>query len=71
MKAALNTSATCSAGDEQYKDFYWSGTGRRRTPRVQYDYRHTNGKLFATIAPNLEEARRRRDVWLAKNGWTL
>lgn len=31
---------------------------------VQYDYRHTDGELFTTAAPNLFTARERRDKWL-------
>ena len=32
----------------------------------QYDYRHTDGELFSTVAKTLDECRRRRDEWLAK-----
>lgn len=34
----------------------------------QYDYRHTDGELFSTVAKTLDECRRRRDEWVAKNG---
>jgi hypothetical protein len=33
---------------------------------IQYDYRHTNGKLFSTVAKTLEICRQRRDEWLKK-----
>ena len=32
----------------------------------QYDYRHTDGELFSTVAKTLAECRRRRDGWIAK-----
>jgi hypothetical protein len=69
VKTDVQGCSTYPTGSEQYEEF-WSGDRRNRTPRVQYDYRHGNGKLFSTIAPTLEEARRRRDAWLAKNGWS-
>ena len=42
---------------------------RRKVKRVQYDYRHTNGELFATVAPTLKECRERRGAWLIKNNF--
>ena len=32
----------------------------------QYDYRHTDGKLFSTLAKTLDECRRQRDKWIEK-----
>ena len=32
----------------------------------QYDYRHTDGELFSTLAKTLDECRRQRDKWLEK-----
>ena len=32
----------------------------------QYDYRHTDGELFSTVAKTLDECRRRRDEGIAK-----
>ena len=32
----------------------------------QYDYRHTDGELFSTVAKTLAECRRRRDKWIEK-----
>ena len=60
MKSDIQGCSTCPIGGEQYEEFD-SGRGRR----VQYDYRTEAGKLFSTIAPDLETARRRRDAWLA------
>ena len=35
----------------------------------QYDYRHTDGELFACVKPTLDECRTARDKWLdAKAG---
>ena len=50
-------------GEERYKK-YCSKIGRKVYKGVQYDYRHTDGELFACCAPTLEEARRRRDIWI-------
>lgn len=30
----------------------------------QYDYRHTNGELFSTLRPTLEQCRKERNGWL-------
>ena len=36
---------------------------------VQYDYRHTDGELFACVKPTLDECRTARNKWLnAKQG---
>ena len=32
----------------------------------QYDYRHTDGELFSTLAKTLDECRRQRDNWIEK-----
>lgn len=32
----------------------------------QYDYRHTDGKLFSTVAKTLTECRYRRNKWIEK-----
>lgn len=32
----------------------------------QYDYRHTDGELFSTVAKTLAECRCKRDEWIAK-----
>lgn len=32
----------------------------------QYDYRHTDGELFSTLAKTLDECRLQRDKWLEK-----
>lgn len=33
---------------------------------IQYDYRHTNGKLFSTVAKTLEICRQKRDEWIKR-----
>ncbi len=38
---------------------------------IQYDYRHTNGKLFSTVAKTLEICRQRWDEWLKKQATTV
>ena len=64
MKTDINGCSTCQVGCENYES-YTQTLGRRVYNLVQYDYRHTDGELFTTVAPSLEEARRRRDKWLA------
>lgn len=32
----------------------------------QYDYRHTDGEFFSTVAKMLEECRKRRDEWFSE-----
>jgi len=32
----------------------------------QYDYRHTDGELFSSVAKTLAECRHRRDKWIEK-----
>ena len=32
----------------------------------QYDYRHTDGELFSTVAKTLAECRHKRDEWIEK-----
>ena len=61
----INGVSTCTAlGTEKYEKFY---SGRRpRKVMIQYDYRHTNGELFSTVAPTLEQCREKRNLWLNK-----
>ena len=65
----INGVSTCTeAGTEKYERFQ-SGIGRRRRTLVQYDYRHTDGELFACVKPTLDECRTARDKGLdAKAG---
>ena len=68
-RMTINGVSTCTeAGREKYERFQ-SGIGRRKRTLVQYDYRHTDGELFACVKPNLDECRTARDKWLnAKAG---
>lgn len=72
MKTDLHGVSQCPPGGEQWEEFASEllSRGRRKLPvmRVQYDYRKPDGKLFSTIAPTLEEARKRRDAWLESGG---
>lgn len=63
MKTDINGCSTCAAGRENYES-YTQRVGRKTYELVQYDYRHTDGELFSTVAPTVEEARRRRDDWM-------
>ena len=57
-------SITQTPGEEKFVKFR-SGTFKGRI-FYQYDYRHTDMALFSTVAPTLDECRRRRDERLAK-----
>ena len=63
MKTDINGCSTCQAGLEQY-EHYTQRVGRKVYNLVQYDYRHTDGELFSTVAPSLGVARERRNKWL-------
>ncbi len=58
-------STTKALGQEQYKKFSVF-LGRVRRTNYQYDYRHTNGKLFSCVKPTLKACRAERDKWLAE-----
>ena len=59
----INGVSTCTAlGTEKYEKFY---IGRRpRKAMIQYDYLHTDGELFSTVAPTLEQCREKCNLWL-------
>jgi hypothetical protein len=63
MKTDINGCSTTARGQEQHERYY---SAIFRDYRVQYDYRTPEGKLFSCVARSLEEARIRRDKWLAK-----
>ena len=62
-RMTINGVSTCTAlGTEKYEKYY---SGRRpRKAMIQYDYRHTDGELFSTVAPTLEQCREKRNLWL-------
>jgi hypothetical protein len=57
-----NGCSVCEAGKENYTTF--RPTHRSKQTFYQYDYRHTDGELFSTVALTLAECRTRRDEWL-------
>lgn len=59
-----NGVSTCKAGQENYVYFNLTPRPRRKSRYCQYDYRHTDGQLFSTVAPTLEKCREKRDLWL-------
>jgi hypothetical protein len=59
-----NGCSVCEQGKENYTTF--CPAHRPKQTFYQYDYRHTDGELFTTVAPTLEECRSRRDEWLNK-----
>ena len=56
---------TNAPGQEQYEPFT-SHLGLKSERRIQYDYRHTNGKLFSCVRRTLEDCRAARDAWIMK-----
>ena len=62
MKFDVRGCSTCPVGEERWEVF---ATARRPDLKYyQYDYRHTDGKLFSTVSRSLLECRSRRDGWL-------
>jgi hypothetical protein len=59
-----NGCSVCAKGEEKYVRCVL-GAFRGKT-YYQYDYRHTDGKLFSTLKETLEECRAGRDQWLNK-----
>lgn len=59
-----NGCSVCEQGKENYTTFQFSH--RPQQTFYQYDYRHTDGELFSTVAPTLEECRTRRNKWIAE-----
>ena len=57
-------STTIELGSEQYDSFAIK-KGGWTFQCTQYDYRHTDGRLFSCVAPTLEKARAKRDRWIA------
>ncbi|MCP3895009.1 MAG: DUF3873 domain-containing protein [Bacteroides sp.] len=57
-------STTTEKGQEQYVKCVLGAF--RGKEYFQYDYRHTDGELFSTVAETLEKCRERRDEWLNK-----
>jgi hypothetical protein len=60
----VNGCSVCGQGQENYTTFIAGAF--RGTEYFQYDYRHTDGELYSTVAKSLEECRKRRDEWLSK-----
>jgi hypothetical protein len=52
-------STTLTPGQEQHEEFEHRGE-----PRVQYDFRAADGKLFSCVGRSLDDCRRKRDAWL-------
>jgi hypothetical protein len=75
MKGDINGCSTTQPGCERF-EFFTEGRNRKARKFVQYDYRHTNGDLFSTVAPctgesGLDEAHSRRNTWLESNDLVL
>ena len=59
-----NGISVCQAGEEKYVYFDLTPRPRRKSRYCQYDYRTSDGELFSTVAPTLEQCREKRDLWL-------
>lgn len=67
-----NGCSVCEQGKENYTTF--RPAHRPKQTYYQYDYRHTDGELFSTVAPSLDECRKRRNEWIrekSKNKFVL
>ena len=64
MMTVNGVTTTNAPGQEQYETFTMR-LGRKPQRRVQYDYRHTNGRLLSCVRPTLDACRAARDAWLA------
>ena len=62
-RMTINGVSTCTALDTEKHEKFYSGRKPRKA-MIQYDYRHTNGELFSTVAPTLEQCREKRNLWL-------
>ena len=63
-----NGVSTCQAGQENYVYLNLMSRLHKKSRYCQYNYRHTDGELFATDAPTLDICRERRDEWLKREG---
>jgi len=61
MKTDINGCSTCQIMQESYEQVYNRHT---KTYYIQYDCRMMNGKFFSCVAKNLEDARKKKDIWL-------
>lgn len=66
MRTDVQGCSTCPAGEERFEK-YTAKIGGERVVRYQYDYRHTDGRLFSTIGRSLERCRAKRDEWIKIN----
>ena len=64
MMTENGVTTTNAPGQEQYETFT-SHLGRKPQRMVQYDYRHTDGRLFSCVRRTLGDCRAARDAWLA------
>ena len=62
-------SITQTPGEEKFVECRLAAF--RRQIFYQYDYRHTDGELFSTVAKTLDVCRRRRDEWVAKKNGVI
>lgn len=62
----INGVSVCPTGEERHVYFDIMPRLRRKSRYCQYDYRHTDGTLFSTVAPTLEKCREKRDIWLVE-----
>jgi hypothetical protein len=60
-----NGCSVCRAGEENYTTFH--PAHRQNQVYYQYDYRHTDSKLFSCVAKTLNECREKRDKWIQAN----
>lgn len=74
MKTDVKGCSTCQIGTEQYEPYHSpvscifhgmkDNCNCKEGTRIQYDYRHSNGKLFSSDANTLKNCRKERDEWI-------
>jgi len=70
MKTDQNGCSTCPVNEERYAQFIRKKRGVKLI-YVQYDYRHSDGELFSTVAQTLAECRNRKNTWIAQKNQIL
>jgi hypothetical protein len=61
MKTDVKGCSTTEAGTEHYESFEY-----RHKKFIQYDYRHTDGRLFSCIGNTLKQCRETKNLWLSQ-----
>ena len=64
-KITVNGVTTTNTPEQEQYEFFTDRIGGKTKRYCQYDYRHTDGKLFSCVKPSLDACRQARDEWVA------